>query len=140
MLWARGERLVAKSRDPLVSVSGAINKFHTVWPSGYGRKLINDNLQRLADTRKLPWCHGSNSVTRVWRKMPSNRCGHDATVTLGQYRCVCASCRGQDHDSCVREATSTLRGLYDTSSDWLSATALLMRSLTANTGVRGSVW
>jgi hypothetical protein len=37
MLWAQGERLVAKSCDPLVSVSGAINKFHTVWPSGQVR-------------------------------------------------------------------------------------------------------
>jgi hypothetical protein len=71
-------------------------------------KLINDNLQGLHWPTPASF-HGVMDPTalRVWRKMPSNRCGHDATVTLGQYRCVCASCRGQDHDSCVREATST---------------------------------
>jgi hypothetical protein len=71
----------------------------------YGRReLINDNLQgcigRHPQASMVSWIQ----ALRVWRKMPSNRCGHDATVTLGQYRCVCASCRG--HDSCVREAST----------------------------------
>jgi hypothetical protein len=105
-----GREAGGRQCDPLVSVSGAINRIPysmAIRAGTVDEKLINDNLQvALADTRKLPWCHGSNSVTRVWRR----RCQIDVATMLPLLWvsiAVYALAGRQDHDSCVREATST---------------------------------